>query len=165
MEAANVNQKIGGMAGPEAKACTLDLTAPRGWALWTSWALQVVAAIILGQTLFFKFSGAEEPVYIFTKLGAEPWGRLGTGALELVAVALLLAPRTAVIGAFLSLGLMAGAIASHLGPLGIVVKDDGGLLFGLGLTTFAASAGVLWLRRKQGLAWLAKARALAFGAK
>jgi uncharacterized membrane protein YphA (DoxX/SURF4 family) len=114
-----------------------------------SWALQILAALILGQTLFFKFTGAEEARFIFETLGVEPWGRYFTGALELVAVVLLLVPRTAVFGAALAVGLMFGAIASHLGPLGIQVLDDGGLLFGLALTTLIASLGVLLIRRRQ----------------
>lgn len=112
-----------------------------------SWAMQVGAAAILGQTLFFKFTGAEESVYIFTTLGMEPWGRYASGAAELVAVVLLLVPRTAAVGAVLALGVISGAIASHLTRLGIVVKDDGGLLFGLACVVFACSAGTAWLRR------------------
>ncbi len=114
-----------------------------------SWTLQLVAAVILGQTLFFKFSGAEESRYIFSILGMEPWGRWGTGGAELIAVILLLIPRTAAVGAFLSLGLMTGAIASHLTKLGIVVKDDGGLLFILAVTVFVSSGVILFLRRRQ----------------
>lgn len=115
----------------------------------TSWILQLMAAAILAQTLFFKFSGAEESKYIFTTLGAEPWGRVGTGCAELVAVLLLLAPRAVTLGALLSLGLMMGAIGSHFAKLGLVVKNDGGLLFGLAVTVFACSAAILVLRRRQ----------------
>lgn len=111
-----------------------------------SWTLQVIAAAILAQTLFFKFTGAEESVYIFSKLGAEPVGRLGTAFMEVIAVVLLLTPKTVVLGALLSLGIISGAIMSHLTILGISVKDDGGLLFGLALAVFLASAGVLALR-------------------
>ncbi len=115
----------------------------------TSWSLQLIAAVILAQTLFFKFSGAEESKYIFATLGVEPWGRLLTGCVELVAVVLLLTPRTVTLGALLSLGLMTGAIGSHLTKLGIVVKNDGGLLFALAVTVFVCSAVVLILRRRQ----------------
>lgn len=114
-----------------------------------SWILQVIAAAILAQTLFFKFSGAGESKYIFTALGAEPWGRMATGCLELVAVVLLLVPRGVALGALLSLGLMAGAIGSHFAKLGIVVKNDGGLLFGLAVTVFLCSALILVLRQRQ----------------
>ena len=114
-----------------------------------SWIFQVIAAAILAQTLFFKFSGAEESKFIFTTLGAEPWGRVASGCVELVAVILLLAPRTVTLGALLALGVMTGAIGSHLTKLGIVVQNDGGLLFGLGLTVFACSAVVLVLRRRE----------------
>jgi putative oxidoreductase len=114
-----------------------------------SWTLQVVAAAILAQTLFFKFTGAEESKHIFTALGAEPWGRVATGCAELVAILLLLAPRTVTLGAMLSLGLMVGAIGSHLTKLGVVVQGDGGLLFGLALTVFACSVAILAVRRRQ----------------
>jgi hypothetical protein len=114
-----------------------------------SWILQLTAAVILLQTLFFKFTGAAESVYIFTKVGAEPWGRIGSGVLELVAATLLLTPRTVTVGALLALGLMAGAIGSHLTVLGIEVMGDGGLLFALALTVFAASLAILLLRRAE----------------
>ena len=111
--------------------------------------LQLLAAGILLQTLFFKFTGAEESVFIFSTLGAEPWGRIGSGVVELLAAALLFYPGTAVYGAILAIGLMAGAILSHLLFLGIAVRDDGGLLFGLALVVLVASGGVLYLRRMQ----------------
>ena len=114
-----------------------------------SWVLQLAVAAILLQTLFFKFTGAEESVYIFSTLGVEPWGRLGSGAVELVAAVLLLIPAAAPFGALLTMGLMAGAIGSHLTILGIEVKGDGGLLFGLALTAFVGSAVVLMIRRAQ----------------
>ncbi len=114
-----------------------------------SWLLQLIVAVILLQTLFFKFTGAEESVYIFTTLGAEPWGRLISGVIELIAAALLLIPRTVTLGAILALGTISGAILSHLTKLGIVVKDDGGTLFGLALVVLVCSAAVLWLRRRE----------------
>jgi len=121
-----------------------------------SWALQVIVAVILLQTLFFKFTGAEESVYIFSTVGrflniagVEPWGRIGSGVLELIASLLLIVPATASIGAILTMGVMTGAILSHFVVLGIEVKGDGGLLFGLALTAFIGSAIVLALRRAQ----------------
>ena len=121
-----------------------------------SWLMQFLVASILLQTLFFKFTGAEESVYIFSAIGrflhiagVEPWGRIGSGVIELVASVLLLAPSTASIGAIVATGVMAGAIASHLIILGIEVKGDGGLLFGLALIVFVGSAIVLILRRSQ----------------
>jgi len=108
-----------------------------------------MAAVILGQTLFFKFTGSEESVYIFTKVGLEPWGRYGSGVAELVASILLLTPRFAWAGALLALGVISGALVSHLTVLGIVVKDDGGLLFGLAITVFVASAVTVYLHRRQ----------------
>ncbi len=114
-----------------------------------SWCLQILAAVILFQTLFFKFTGAEESKFIFSTLGVEPWGRYASAVFELIAVILLLHPRRAAVGALLSLGVISGAIISHLTRLGIEVRGDGGLLFALALTVFAASAGILVIRRTQ----------------
>jgi len=110
---------------------------------------RVTAAIILLQTLFFKFTGAEESVYIFTKVGMEPWGRYATGIVELIAAVLLLSRCHAWLGALLALGVISGALISHFTVLGIVVKDDGGLLFALALVVFFTSAVVACLHRKQ----------------
>lgn len=93
------------------------------------WVLRLLAAVIMLQTLFFKFTGADESIYIFTKLGMEPWGRIGTGVMELIASILILIPITTGIGAIIGLGLMAGALYFHLTKLGIVVQDDSGQLF------------------------------------
>lgn len=118
--------------------------------LITSWILRGAVAAILLQTLFFKFSGARESVYIFSTLGLEPWGRIGTGVVELIAAVLLLVPRTAAFGAILSLGVISGAIASHLTRLGIALPavDDHGELFALALVVFLCSATVLFLHRQ-----------------
>src|SRR4030095_6046025 len=113
-----------------------------------SWVLQIVVSVILLQTLFFKFTGAPESVYIFSTLGAEPWGRIGSGVVELIAAILLLVPATIAVGAVRSRGVMVGAIMSHLTVLGIEVQGDGGLLFALALTVFVGSAVVLVLRRR-----------------
>jgi DoxX-like family len=121
----------------------------RSWntSLTISWVLQIIVAVILLQTLFFKFTAAAESVYIFSTLGAEPWGRIGSGVVELIAAILLLLPATITVGAALALSVIAGAIVSHLTILGIEVKGDGGLLFFLALTVFVASAAILVIRR------------------
>lgn len=111
------------------------------------WIARIVAAAILLQTLFFKFSGSPESVYIFTAVGQEPWGRYGSGVVELIASVLLLVPGTAGLGALLAIGTMSGAIFFHLTKLGIVVQGDGGLLFALALVVFGCAAFTLWLRR------------------
>lgn len=100
------------------------------------WILRLIAVVIMLQTLFFKFTGAPESVYIFSTLGMEPYGRIGTGILELTASLLLLFPKTTVFGAVLGLGLMSGAIFFHLTRLGIVVQDDNGLLFTYAILVF-----------------------------
>ena len=95
--------------------------------------IRIVAAVILLQTLYFKFTGQPESVELFTKLGVEPWGRIGTGIIELLTGILLLLPSTVFIGAFLGIGLMSGAILSHLTVIGIVSQGDGGQLFMLAI--------------------------------
>ncbi len=116
--------------------------------LVVSWLARIVAAVILVQTLFFKFTGAPESVFIFTTVGQEPWGRYGSGVVELVASVLLFLPATVGIGAALALGTMSGAIFFHLTKLGLVVHDDGGLLFTLALVVFGCSALLLWIHRR-----------------
>lgn len=116
-----------------------------------SWVCRIVVAIILFQTLFFKFTGAEESKWIFTTLMGpelEVYGRIGSGVIELVAVILLLMPGTTWLGALLALGTISGAIMSHLTMLGIVVKDDGGLLFMLAVTVFVLSSATLLIHRR-----------------
>ena len=94
------------------------------------------AAAILLQTLFFKFTAAPESVYIFSTLGIEPYGRIGSGIAELIAAILLLWPSKSLIGALLSMGVMSGAILSHVLFLGIEIMNDVGLLFSLALIVF-----------------------------
>lgn len=94
------------------------------------------AAAILLQTLFFKFTGAPESVYIFSTLGIEPIGRIGSGIAELISAILLIWPSKSLIGALMSAGVMAGAIASHIFILGFEIMNDGGLLFSLALIVF-----------------------------
>jgi uncharacterized membrane protein YphA (DoxX/SURF4 family) len=93
------------------------------------WICRILVAVILLQTLYFKFSAAPESVYIFSKVGMEPYGRIATGIAELIASILILIPKTSLYGALIALGVMIGAIATHLFVLGIVVMDDGGQLF------------------------------------
>jgi uncharacterized membrane protein YphA (DoxX/SURF4 family) len=112
------------------------------------WILRIIAAVILLQTLFFKFNGAEESIYIFSALGAETYGRIVTGIAELIVVILILIPRTTWIGALCGLLIMTGAIFSHLVVLGIQIKGDGGLLFSLAIIVFACCLGLLYHYRK-----------------
>ncbi len=114
-----------------------------------SWIAQIVSAAILGQTLFFKFTGAPEAVWIFSTLGVEPAGRIFTGAVEAIAVVLLLVPRTAALGGGVGLGLMGGAILSHLFVLGIEVQGDGGTLFWMGVLVAILCTAIVWLRRAE----------------
>lgn len=100
--------------------------------------LRIAAAIIMLQTLYFKFTGHPESVYIFSTIGMEPWGRYLVGGLELAASVLLLLPNIYWLGGLLGMGLMAGAIFFHLAFLGIEVRGDGGYLFILAITVFIA---------------------------
>ena len=113
-----------------------------------SWVARIVAAIVLVQTLYFKFTGAPESVYIFTTVGLEPWGRYGSGVVELIASVLLFVPGMTAIGAALAFGAMAGAIFFHLTKPGIAVQGDDGLLSGLAVTVLICSA-VLLIHRRQ----------------
>lgn len=115
------------------------------------WVCRILVAIILFQTLFFKFSGAEESKYIFsTLMGAEfeAFGRIGSGIVELIAGILILIPKTSWFGAGLALVTISGAIFSHLTILGIEVKNDGGFLFILAVSVFVCSLVVLISDRK-----------------
>jgi putative oxidoreductase len=114
-----------------------------------SWFCRVAAAAILLQTLYFKFTGASESVYIFTKVGLEPWGRYASGVAELFAAIFMLLPRTTVMGALLAAGVMVGAIGSHLTKLGIVVHDDGGLLFALAVAVLVCAIATVIVHRRQ----------------
>ncbi len=113
------------------------------------WILKIVASGIMLQTLYFKFSAAPESVYIFSSLGLEPYGRLGIGVLELIASIAILIPATTGLGAILAVGLMTGAIFSHLGKLGIVVMDDGGQLFIYAILVFVSSTILAWINKNQ----------------
>ena len=117
------------------------------WMTTGIWALRIVAAFLLLQTLFFKFTGAEESIYIFSTLGMEPWGRIGSGVLELIASLLILYPPTTFIGAAMGAGLMTGAIFFHLTKLGISVRDDGGQLFIYALLVFISCVILLFIYR------------------
>jgi uncharacterized membrane protein YphA (DoxX/SURF4 family) len=113
------------------------------------WIIKLVAVVILVQTLYFKFTGAPESVYIFSTLGIEPYGRIGSGIVELIASILILIPRTTLLGALLGLGTMAGAIFSHLLILGIEVQNDGGTLFVLALITLTCCGLLVFINKNK----------------
>jgi hypothetical protein len=122
----------------------------RAFAL-TSWALRLMIAVILLQTLFFKFTAAKESVYIFSTLGMEPWGRIGSGVFELIASVLLLVPATVTLGALMALAATGSAILFHLAKLGIALTaiGDNGELFALAVVVVVCSLGVLFLHREE----------------
>ncbi len=114
-----------------------------------SWVCRLIAAAIMIETLFFKFTGAPESVYIFSKMNLEAWWRYGQGIWELTAAILLLTPRTVWAGGLLTLGAIGAALVSHVTVLGIAIQGDGGLLFGMACTTFLSSAVVTFLHRRE----------------
>jgi putative oxidoreductase len=118
--------------------------------------LKLLITVIVGQTLFFKFSGASESVYIFSRLGIEPWGRIAMGVLELLSIILLWIPVTMLYSLVLILGMMFGAVTSHIGVLGIEIMGDHGELFILALVTLASSATLLVLHRAELRALISK---------
>ncbi len=109
----------------------------------------LIAAVLLMQTLFYKFSAATESVYIFSQLGLEPYGRIGIGIVELITAILLLFRKTFLYGAVLGIFIMSGAIFSHVFVIGIEVLDDHGLLFVLALIVFVTCAIVLFIEKDQ----------------
>lgn len=129
------------------------MTKAKTYLLWTA---RIVGSLILLQTLFFKFTGAEESVYIFTIVGMEPWGRIGVGVMELIASVLLLISAVSWLGAIIAVGLMAGAIGMHLTILGIEVQGDGGYLFFLALVVMICAAFVLWVEREKAISFIGK---------
>jgi len=113
------------------------------------WALRIVSAYILMQTLGHKFGGSEESRFIFTTVGMEPWGRYASGIIELIAAVLLIIPATVAFGALFALGTMSGAIFFHLTRLGIEVMGDKGLLFYMAVVVWVSCAILLWVYRQQ----------------
>jgi uncharacterized membrane protein YphA (DoxX/SURF4 family) len=111
------------------------------------WLLRLIAAIILLQTLYFKFTAQAESVELFTQLGMEPWGRIGTGIAELITAILLLIPRTTLLGALMGVGLMSGAIFFHLTKLGINFGGDA-ILFSYAVITFVCCSCLIVIFRK-----------------
>ncbi len=114
-----------------------------------SWCLRIVIAVIFLQTLYFKFTAHPDSVYIFSQLGAEPYGRIGLGIAELITAFLILLPRTKIIGLFLSFGIICGAIFSHLLVIGTNIAGDSGGLFALALVIFVACIALFYLHRNE----------------
>jgi uncharacterized membrane protein YphA (DoxX/SURF4 family) len=112
------------------------------------WGARIVAAIIMTQTLYFKFTASDESVYIFTTVGIEPWGRIGTGVLELIAAILILLPSTVWLGSLLAVGLMAGALVMHFTLLGVEIKGDNGQLFIYAVIVTVCGMYAFWQSRK-----------------
>ncbi len=114
-----------------------------------SWSLRLTVSIILLQTLYFKFTAHPDSVHIFSELGVEPWGRIGLGVIELITVLLILLPKTKVIGMAISLGIILGALFSHILVLGVNVKNDGGGLFTLAIIVLIASTLFLIIHKNE----------------
>lgn len=109
---------------------------------------RIIIAVILVQTLRYKFTAHPDSVYIFTKVGLEPYGRIAIGVFELIAAILILIPKTVWAGALLTLGIISGALFMHLINLGIEINGDGGTVFYMAVVVFILSLVVLWINRK-----------------
>lgn len=116
---------------------------------YLSWALRLTIAIIFLQTLYFKFTAHPDSVHIFSELGAEPYGRIGLGIIELITAFLILIPRTKLLGILLGLGIILGAILSHVLVIGLSVEDDGGNLFLLAIIVLIASLLLMIIYKKE----------------
>ena len=114
----------------------------------TSRICRFIAAAIMGETLWFKFTAHPESVWIFSQMNMESWWRYGQGVWELLASVLLFTPRLKWLGAMLAAGAMGAAILSHIAVLGIAIRGDHGLLFGMACTTLACSLAVLWIHQQ-----------------
>jgi hypothetical protein len=128
----------------------MNMSLSKGLSI-TSWTLQLIAAVILVQTLFFKFTGAKESIYIFSTVGMEPWGRIGSGVVELIASIMLVIPATVTVGAIIALVTISGAIFFHLTKLGVALPavNDRGELFALAVVVFVVSLAILFIRRAE----------------
>ena len=115
---------------------------------YLSLALRIIVAVILLQTLSFKFLAHPDSIYIFTQVGMEPWGRIGIGVLKLIASILLFLPKKIWMGAGLATVLMAVAVMMPLTMIGIEVKGDGGTLFYTAIATLILSLIILWGKKK-----------------
>lgn len=136
------------LARSRARSYETAVTLSRGQVIM-SWVCRIIAAAIMIETLFFKFTGAPESVYIFSKMNLEAWWRYGQGVWEFIASVLLLMPRTGWGGGLLTLGAIGAAIVSHVTVLGIEIQGDGGLLFGMAWTAFLSAAVVTFLHRRE----------------
>lgn len=111
--------------------------------------IRIAIAVILIQTLRFKFAEHPDSAYIFETLGMEPYGRIGIGILELIASILILIPKTVWLGALMTIGILSGATFFHLTALGIEINGDGGKLFYLGIITLILALIIIWDVRDQ----------------
>lgn len=114
-----------------------------------SWTLRIIVAVILLQTLYFKFTAHPDSVHIFSALGVEPWGRIGLGIIELITALLIVLPKSKIIGMATSLVIILGAVFSHILILGINVSNDGGTLFSLALIVLIASTIFLIMHKNE----------------
>jgi hypothetical protein len=133
------------------------------------WPLIGFIVFVFIQSLFFKFSGSEETVIIFTTIGT--WmqsigisnhyangfaahGGLLIGTVELIASVLIILPLTRLLGALLSLAVISGAIFFHLfTPLGVnriidaAGNTDGGALFFMACGVWLCAAATAFNNR------------------
>jgi len=78
------------------------------------WVLQIAAAGVFLMVGFLKLSGNAQLVGLFQAIGLGQWFRYLTGTLEVAGAILLLIPRTSGLGALMLVGVMVGAVMTHL---------------------------------------------------
>ena len=111
-----------------------------------SWILQLVVVVILGQTLFYKFTDAPETAELFAQLGMGAFGYKLIGLLELIACILLLIPASVATGALLGWGLMTGAIIAHVTEIGF--EGELGVLGAMAITAWLCCMVIMYLNRR-----------------
>jgi putative oxidoreductase len=114
------------------------------------WILQIGAAGMFLMVGFFKLSGDPRMVGLFDAIGLGQWFRYVTGSLEVLGALLLLIPRLSGLGALLLMGVMLGAVPTHLFVVG------GSPL--LAITLLIVTGVVAWGRRKRTMNFLAEIR-------
>lgn len=112
-----------------------------------SWIAQIIAVVIMGQSLFYKFTAHEESVAIFTDINMEPYGRILIGVLEVFACLLLLKRSSAHYGALLGFGIMGGAVIGHFTQIGF--EGARGQLGAMAFLVMICCAVILFIRRME----------------
>lgn len=108
---------------------------------------QIIAALILANAAFGKFSGNEMSVHVFHELNILET-RIVIGIIEVLA-ALLLLSKIPQYGALLGFGTMLGALIAHVSILGMEIHGDGGQMVMMMAVVLLSSIIVMWINRRR----------------